>query len=286
VDRVKSFAVAVKAELVSALSSLGSQLVWFNKTREEEEAEHEANLQKIREDASLDTQAALDAALAAEEARFDENRTTVTGIWQDTWDKLYQAVVDAAIGQAAQLIVDTLWNVFVPGVAGAMTTATTAVQTGVLTMQASLLSLLAPVAAIAGAIAVILDLISGKATIAGSIGHWLDDLFGIRQGGNFGPEGTQYLHGGGIVAGSLGEEPVIRTKAGEGVFTPEQMAAMGTIDYGLLGEAVRAGVADGMQEASGDASRPLILQVDGKTFGRIALPLIQYEKLRLGLEAV
>ncbi|MFA5053825.1 MAG: hypothetical protein WC565_07190 [Parcubacteria group bacterium] len=91
---------------------------------------------------------------------------------------------------------------------------------------------------------------------------------------------------GGVVKAALGEPVPAIVHGGEAVFTPDQLAALGTIDYGLLGEAVHAGVYDAMDELGIGADRPLILQVDGKTFGRIALPLVQREKVRLGLEAV
>jgi TP901 family phage tail tape measure protein len=280
-----AFGTKVESSLVSSLSDLGYKLVTFNTTREQEEAQHVTNLEKIRNDSSIKTQADLDAALAAEETRFAENKTTVEGIWSSVWTNLKDAVLKAGINEAAQFVVDFFKNTFAPSVAAAMTTASAAVQTGTATMASSLGALLLPITAVAGALAVISDIISGKATISGAIGDWLDDIFAPwhMHAGTVYKNGVPQYASGGIVSGAMGQPQLAVVHGGEPIGAKGFAQAM---DYGAFAEAVQAGVYDAMAELGMGADRPMILQVDGKTFGRIALPLVQREKVRLGLEAV
>jgi TP901 family phage tail tape measure protein len=228
---------------------------------------------------------AVDTGLTQEETRFEENKTTVEGIWSSVWTNLKDAVLKAGINEAAQFVVDFFKSTFAPSVAGAMTTASTAVQTGAATMASSLGALLLPITAVAGALAVISDIISGKATIAGAIGDWLDDIFapGHTHAGTVYKNGVPQYASGGIVSGAMGQPQLAVVHGGEPIGAKGFAQAM---DYGAFAEAVQAGVYDAMSELGMGADRPMILQVDGKTFGRIALPLVQREKVRLGLEAV
>jgi len=169
-----------------------------------------------------------------------------------------------------------------------MGAATSSVTTGVGIMQGSLLSLLAPIAAIAGAFAIISDILSFKATIAGDIGHWLDNLLRMGPGSGWGYGGAgagtvvPTYASGGIVSGAIGAPQLAVVHGGE----PIGAAGFAqVIDYGKFGEAVSAGVYDALSDLRG-SQQPVILTLDGKTLGRVALPLIQAEKVRLGLETV
>ncbi len=85
--------------------------------------------------------------------------------------------------------------------------------------------------------------------------------------------------GGGIVEGALGEPQVIVAHGGEMILNREQQENL--FDYSSLAEAVRAGIADALDEAQG--GRPIYLILDGKNVAKAMVPLLQEEKMRLGL---
>jgi TP901 family phage tail tape measure protein len=199
------------------------------------------------------------------------------------WDKMWNDLLKTGLEKAAQLVTDVLFGKFVPGITSAMGAASASVQGGVAAMQLSLSGL---VSAFGWLLPLWLGTSQGAANFTANLNKWItENLLGQQYGGGLvhTTTGVKGYASGGIVSGAMGEPQLAVVHGGEPIGAKGFAQAM---DYGAFAEAVQAGVYDAMSELGMGADRPMILQVDGKTFGRIALPLVQREKVRLGLEAV
>jgi hypothetical protein len=272
-----AFLENTEAAISDALSSTMIEILGYGEKREQEEEDHQERIKKIKEEYADESEKDLKAALDEEDRRYEESKTTILGIVESGVDDLITTVRDNAIKLAA----DWLVNQFVAMAAGietAMTGANTAAGIGV----SNLLTTLAPLIAALGAIAVVLDILSGEANIAGAIGHWLDSIFfpDAMKKDTVYKNGIPQYGSGGIVAGALGEPRLIVAHGGEPIGAAGFAEAM---DYTRFAEAVAAGVYDAMEDVLPGKDRPIVIEMDGVRLGRALFPAIQSEEQRLGL---
>ncbi|MFA5053662.1 MAG: hypothetical protein WC565_06375 [Parcubacteria group bacterium] len=280
----EEFLTTLAGNMTSAITTFGEGLLTMSETNQQLADEHASTLEKI----NTDFEEAASAASKAREkdlqdlkdkladgkitqAQYARDSSQVWGEYTDTM-KQYEKEREGALDDEQKAYEEQ--KVTIGKLVGDL------VHTVLTGIARTLLGYAAEHAALAIINALLLNPVQAAKEAAAAAAA------GVAAAGMATFESAIPFDKGGMVAGALGEPVPAIVHGGEAVFTPDQLAALGTIDYGLLGEAVHAGVYDAMDELGVVSDRPMILQVDGKTFGRIALPLVQREKVRLGLEAV
>lgn len=271
-----TFLNVIKTSITDSLSDTLIQFADYRSTRELEEQEHQENIAQIKEQYADSSAEELEAALAEEEQRYRDSRTTILGIMKQSISDLVTAIRDQAIELAAEWVVNQ-FAAMAFGIESAMTAATTATQIGV----AGIMSALAPLLAVAGVLTLLFELFTGKASITGSINKWItENLLGQNYGTGTWKRSIDSYASGGIVAGALGEPRLAIVHGGEPIGAAGFAEAM---DYTRFAEAVAAGVYDAMNDVLPGKETPIILQVGEAKLARAMYPALQREQQRLGL---